>query len=191
MVAGCSSNTDGNEISGNSIYDESISESSLETIEQIRGEIESEEIAKEPAIIEISPKNEDFEFGPAIMVAAGNGIEFSLSSMEHEIKGENWGKITHIVSTVYNKNASAFKPKAIIRLHDSKDPKAEWFKPKAEFDYGIEKLNQGEHATADVFVNIAFDDISISKRFEMVVVDGQFDNHRSIAAFEMEFYPTS
>ena len=54
--------------------------------------------------------------------------------------------------------------------------------------FGLE-LRQGEHATADVFVNIAFDDILLAKKFEMVIVDGNFDNHRSIAALEMDFYP--
>ena len=67
----------------------------------------------------------------------------------------------------------------------------EWFKTKAEFYYGIESLDKAEHAFADAVVNIAFNDINLTKKFEMILVDGNLDNHRAIASLEMDFDPRS
>jgi hypothetical protein len=185
VISACNSPT-GNIVSEPSIYDETASDlSSLqEMIEQPK--------EQEEGIIDLSAeKEDDFRLNPASLAAKANGVEFSLDKIEHEIKGSDWGKIVHIVSTVHNINASPFKPRIIIRLHDEKDPKEEWYKPKAEFDYGIEELKPKENAAVDVFVNVAFNDINLTKKFEMVLVDGKFDNHRALASIEMDFVPLS
>ena len=192
LIIGCSAENTGNVVSEPSIYEEASSDESAAAISETPFEdtsAASESVPAEPEIIEIPSMEEKnkFKFNSASLISTGKEASFSLDDMDSEIKGPDWGKIVHIVSTVYNKNASSFRPKILVRLHDEKDAKEEWYKPKAEFDYGVEELKAGEHAAADVFVNVAFNDLNLTKKFEMVLVDGKFDNHRALASLEMDF----
>ena len=131
-----------------------------------------------------------FKFNPAILVNSQNGVSFSLDDFEYEIKMGNWGKVTGIFSTVYNENHEPFKPKVIVRVYDETDSIEEQTRPKAEFDYGIEELKQGEHVETHAIINAVYHELNVSKKLEIVLVDGNLQNHRAIALVELEFDPS-
>lgn len=161
-------------------------EQKVETqINQVSGEFSETLPFEEQA----EKKSEEFKFEPTSIVAAQHNTSISLDNLKHEIKSEYWGKITGITATVLNNGSRAFKPKLLVLLYDEKDFKDEWLKPKAEIEFGIEKLNFGEHITRDAIVNIAFDDIALTKRFKLVLVDAADPGNKPIVVAEKEFNP--
>jgi len=130
---------------------------------------------------------EEFKFSPESIVSAQNNISLSLDGIKHEIKSEYWGKITEITFTILNNGNKAFKPKAIVILYDEKDPKEERFKPKAEINFDIEKLEIGGHAARDAIVSVSFDDIALTKKFELVVVDAADLGNKPLVVAEYDF----
>ncbi len=156
---------------------------------------EIEEIVNETKIISegpeeiATPKIKEFEFQPTSIVSTQHNISLSLDKITHEIKSEYWGKITGITLTVLNNGSKAFKPKVLAILYDEKDFKEEWLKPKAEINFDIEKLGVEEHVTRDAIVNIAFDDIALTKHFKLILVDAADPGNKPIVVVEKEFNP--
>ena len=136
---------------------------------------------------EESINTEEFKFSLGSIVSAQNNISLSLDGIKHEIKSEYWGKITEITFTILNNGNKAFKPKAIVILYDEKDPKEERFKPKAEINFDIEKLEIGGHAARDAIVSVSFDDIALTKKFELVVVDAADLGNKPLVVAEYDF----
>ena len=153
----------------------------IKTGEEFYNEIVSDEQPK--------PKIEEFRFSPESIVSNQHNISLSLDNLKHEIKNEYWGKITGITLTVLNNGSNAFKPKVLVLLYDEEDFKEEWLKPKAEIEFEIEKLYQGEHTTRDAIVNMAFDDIALTKHFKLVLVDDADPANKPIVVVEKEFNP--
>ncbi len=129
---------------------------------------------------------EEFKFSSESIVNTQNNISLSLDSIKHEVKSEYWGKIVEVTSTVLNNGNRTFKPKLIIVIYDEKDFKEEWFKPKAEIEFE-NQIGFGEHATRQVLVNIAFDDITLTKKFKLVLVDASDPANKPLVVVEMDF----
>ena len=153
----------------------------IQTGEEFYNEIISDEQPKE--------KIEEFKFSPTSIVETQHNVSLSLDNIKHEIKNEYWGKITGITATVLNNGSKAFKPKLLVLLYDEEDFKEEWLKPKAEIEFDIEKLGIKEHVTRDAIVNIAFDDIALTKHFKLVLVDAADPANKPIVVVEKEFNP--
>lgn len=134
-------------------------------------------------------KAEEFQFSPESIVSTQNNISLSLDKIKHELKSEYWGKITEITATVLNKGHGAFKPKLLVLLYDEKDFKEEWLKPKAEIEFEIEKLSAGSHTEKQAIVNIAFDEIALTKHFKLILVDAADPGNKPVAVVEKEFNP--
>lgn len=166
---------------------------SSDAIIQDEVENESREIIINETIpnvsIEVEIKREKFNFSPESIVNTQNNVSLSIDNIEHEIKSEYWGKITEITSTIMNNGYKEFKPKVIVLLYDEEDFKEEWFKPKAEIDFDVEKLGKGEHTTKQAIVNIAFDDINLTKNFRVVLTDAADKTNSVIVVVETEFKP--
>lgn len=173
-----------------------------QTIEEIIGENQTEEqeiqiktgeeyydelVNDKPA--EESINTEEFKFSPESIVSTQNNISLSLDSIKHEIKSEYWGKIIEMTSTVLNKGHGAFKPKLLVLLYDEKDFKEEWLKPKAEIEFDIAQLNQGEHITRQAIVSISFDDLYLAKNFKLILVDAADPGNKPLVVVEKEFNP--
>jgi hypothetical protein len=209
LVLGCSSEDD---ITGEVVSEEDIYEPiPLEEIEQQGPIAETEDFVEEQAetlineteenleeqidiINEILPEQpkyiiEEFKFPETSIVNTQNNVSLSLDDFKVEIKSSYWGKIIEITATILNKDHKAFKPKVIVLLHDEKDFKEEWLKPKAEIEFDIEKLNPGEHTTRQAIVNIAFDDINLTKDFKLILVDAADLGNKPIVVVENPFIP--
>lgn len=141
------------------------------------------------AIAQSEDKIEEFKFSPTSIVNTQHNISLSLDDLKHEIKSEYWGKITEITMTVLNKGDNTFKPKVLVLLYDEKDFKEEWLKPKAEIQFE-NQLNVGEHTTRQAIVNIAFDDINLTKNFKLILVNADDPGNKPIVVVENEFKPT-
>lgn len=212
LAIGCSSNeniTGGTTVNEQAIYEDVPQEQveqqtqTEEAIEQTTGEgvgqaenpinetIIEEESQSEQEIetVYIEPEDYSFKFPPTSIVSTQHNISLSLDKIQHEVKNEYWGKITGITATVLNNGSQTFKPKLLVLLYDEKDFKEEWLKPKAEIEFDIEKLNIGEHITRDAIVNIAFDDIALTKHFKLVLVDAADPGNKPIVVVEKEFNP--
>ena len=132
-------------------------------------------------------KDEGFKFNPNSIVETRNGISLSLDNLKYEIKGENWGKITEITTTILNKGNNNFQPKVIVLLYDEKDPKEEWVKIKAEIEFDIYGLDVGEHITKKAITDIGFNDLNLSKQLKVVLVDAYDWTNRAVVVVEKEF----
>ena len=132
-------------------------------------------------------KTKDFEFSPDSIVSTQNNISISIDNIKSEIKSEYWGKITGISTTILNNGNKAFKPKILVILYDEKDLKEEWFQPKTEIEFEIDKLNIGGHITKDAIVNIAFDDISLIKKFKLILTDDSDIDRKALVVAEEDF----
>ncbi len=141
---------------------------------------------KEVVVIEEEPE-EEFKFPGTSIVSTQHNISLALDKLDHEIKGDNWGKVIGITATVLNKGAEAFKPRLIVLLYDEADFKEEWLKPKAQIDFDIEKLEIGEHITREAIVNIAFNDLNLTKNFKMILVDADDPGNKAKAIVETDF----
>jgi len=165
-----------------------IEEGNEQQVEQVI-QIKTEEEFYNKTIIDEKPKIEGFKFSPTSIVSTQHNISLSLDKVKHEIKDEYWGKITGITLTVLNNGSSVFKPKVLVLLYDEEDFKEEWLKPKAEIGFDVEKLGFGEHFVRDAIVNIAFDDIGLTKHFKLVLVDYADPANKPIVVVEKEFSP--
>lgn len=166
---------------------ESTVEQQNETVNSTNNITEAEINESLPIIQQLDNKTKEFEFSPNSLVGTHSNISLSLDNIEHEIKSEYWGKITGITTTVLNKGNKTFKPKVLVILYDEKDFKEEWFKPKAEIEFDIDKLNIGDHITKDAIINIAFDDINLTKNFKLILVDAVDIGNKAIVVVEKEF----
>ena len=179
---------DASSISADNIIEET---SEISDIDNLVNSTENILNETEPINITLAaPAKEEFKFNPSSLVNSQNGVSFSLDDMKYEIKQGNWGKVTDLFSTVYNKDHDPFKPEVIVRVYDDADSIEEKSRLKAEFDYGIEELKQGEHADVHAIVNAVYTQLNVSKHIEMILVDGNLQNHRSIALVEMDFDPS-
>jgi|GEM_PF-5552489 len=131
-------------------------------------------------------KIEEFKFNPESTVSTQNNISLSIDNVKHEIKSKYWGKIMEITSTALNKGYAAFKPKLLILLYDEKDFKEEWLNPKAEIVFD-RQLIPGEHITTNSIVNIAFDDINLTKNLKLVLVDSADPGNKPLVVAEKIF----
>lgn len=132
-------------------------------------------------------QTKSFEFNKNAIVNSKNGISLSLDDLNYEIKGDNWGKITEITVTILNNGNNDFKPEILVFLYDEKDRKEEWFQTKAKIEFDIWNLQVGEHITKKAIVNIPFDDLNLTKKFELALLEGfQFDN-KPIVVVEKDF----
>lgn len=129
---------------------------------------------------------EEFKFNPESIVSSQNNISLSIDSIKHEIKSAYWGKIVEITATVLNKGHNTFKPKLFVLLYDEKDFREEWLKPKTEIMLE-EELSAGEHITTQAIVNIAFDDINLTKNFKLVLVDSTDPANKPLVVVEKNF----
>ncbi|MBI2653808.1 hypothetical protein HYX02_03270 [Candidatus Woesearchaeota archaeon] len=209
-ILGCSSadKTTGKTIAAESdIYTENLTEEQVvqqeiqinNTQEITEQEIQinnTEEIAEqeitlqnETSVAEQEIKVEEFKFSPTSIVNTQHNISLSLDDFKHEIKSVYWGKITEITMTVLNKGDKPFKPKVLVLLYDEKDFKEEWLKPKAEIQFE-KQLNAGEHTTRQAIVNMAFDDINLTKNFKLILVNADDPGNKPIVVVENEFKPT-
>ncbi|MEK6983166.1 MAG: hypothetical protein AABX33_01215 [Nanoarchaeota archaeon] len=136
---------------------------------------------------ELSKKAEEFKFDYFSTVNTQNNISISIDNIKHEIKSEYWGKIIEISMTILNKGNTSFKPKVLVLLYDEKDFKEDWLKPKAEINFDINQLNAGDHTTRQAIVNIAFDDINLTKAFKLVLVDAADPGNKPLVVVEKEF----
>ncbi len=132
-------------------------------------------------------KTEDFKFSPNSIVNTQNGISLSLDDLKYEIKGENWGKITEMTITILNKGNNALNPKVLVLLYDEKDRKEDKFKTQAEIELDIFSLGVGEHVTKKAITNIGFNDLDLSKKLQLVLVDAYDYNNRAIVVVEKDF----
>ena len=174
-----------------SIYEEGTPiEEQAETVEEQTEEILEEVLIEEPEeeLVIIEDEPDGFELSPESIFNTQNNISLSIDDIQYEIKGENWGKIIGITTTVINNGDTTFKPKAIVRLHDDGDLAEERVKPKAEIEFDVEELKPGEHVTKQAIVNIAFNDLLLTKEFELILVDANTAGHRSLVSVETEFY---
>lgn len=153
--------------------------------------IRTEEEFYDKTIVDEKPKEkvEEFQFSPESIVSTQNNISLSLDNIKHELKSEYWGKITEITATVLNKGHGTFKPKLLVLLYDEKDFKEEWLKPKAEIEFDIEKLSAGSHIATQAIVNIAFDEIALTKHFKLILVDAADPGNKPVAVVEKELNP--
>ena len=131
-------------------------------------------------------KTEDFKFSSTSVVNTQNGISFSLDDFKYELKTD-WGKITEITVTVLNKGNNAFQPKVLVLLYDEKDKKEEWFQTKAEIEFDMWQLDIGEHVTKKSIINIPFNDINLTKRLELALVDAFEFGNTPIVVVEKDF----
>lgn len=131
-------------------------------------------------------KTEDFKFSSTSVVNTQNGISLSLDDFKYELKTD-WGKITEITVTVLNKGNNAFHPKVLIFLYDEKDRKEEWFQTKAEVEFDMWQLGIGEHVTKKVIMNIPFNDINLTKKLEMALVDTYTFDYKPLVVVEKDF----
>ncbi|MBS3102710.1 hypothetical protein J4458_04670 [Candidatus Woesearchaeota archaeon] len=132
-------------------------------------------------------KEEEFKFKPDSIVNMQNGISLSLDDLKYEIKGENWGKITELTVTVLNNGNNAFEPKILVLLYDKKDPKEEWGKIKAEIEFDIFGFDVGQHITKKAITDIAFNDLNLTKKLQLMLVDAYDWSNRPIVVVEKEF----
>lgn len=197
LILGCSSK---NKITGNVASEPDIYEEpsqvqgtgqETQTAEAPIGQVKNNETIIEEEPKAITPKIKGFEFPATSIVVTQHNISLSLDNIEHEIKTEYWGKITGITATVLNNGSKEFKPKLRVLLYDEKDFKEEWFNPKAEIEFDIEKLYPNQHTTRDAIVSISFDDIAITKHFKLVLVDAADPANYPIVVVEKEFNPIS
>lgn len=167
--------------------EQSIAEQAAQDENQTLAEFnETEEVAEEIAVVKEEPK-EEFKFPGTSIVNTKDGISLAIDKIEHEIKGDNWGKIIGITATVLNQGVESFRPRLIVVLYDEKDFKEEWFKPKAEIDFGIGALKAGEHTTKDAIVNVAFNDINLTKNFRAILTDADDPGNKAKVVVETEF----
>lgn len=152
-------------------------------------ENQTNETLEEIETVYVETEDEGFKFPETSIVSTQHNLSLSLDNIKHEIKSEYWGKITGIALTIFNNSTKSFKPKVLVLLYDEKDFKEEWFKPKAEIQFDIDKLNSGDHITKDAIVNIAFDDIYLTKKFELVLVDAADPANKAMVVVEKEFNP--
>lgn len=129
---------------------------------------------------------EEFKFNPESIVSTQNNISLSIDNVKHEIKSDYWGKIVEITATALNKGNKTFKPKLLVLLYDEKDFKEEWLKPKAEIVFDSQ-LSPGGHITTQSIVNIAFDDISLTKNFKLILVDSADPGNKPLVVVEKSF----
>lgn len=152
---------------------------------------ETQEANTTPSITEQAKEEPvEFTFSPESIVSKQNNVSISIDNIKYEIKSQYWGKITEITTTVLNKGNMAFKPKVIVLLYDEADlqfSKEERTKPRAEIEFDIEKLNFGEHITKQAIVNIGFDNITLEKKFELLLVDATDPGNKPIVVAEKEF----
>jgi hypothetical protein len=156
--------------------------------EQQRVISEMEESYKESLPIDEQNKqeNEYFSFAPNSIVNSQNGLSLSLDGYKYELKS-GWGKITEITVTVLNEGNNNFQPKVLVLLHDEKDRSEEWGQTKAEIDFDTFGLGVGEHVTKKALVDIAFNDVELSKKLQIVLVDTYDFSNRAIVIVETDF----
>lgn len=129
---------------------------------------------------------EEFKFNPESIVSTQNSISLSIDNIKHEVKSIYWGKIVEVTATVLNKGNKTFKPKLLVLLYDEKDFREEWLKPKAEIVFD-NQLSQGDRTTTQAIVNIAFDDINLTKNFKLVLVDSADSGNKPLVVVEKNF----
>ncbi len=128
---------------------------------------------------------QDFTFSSSSVVNSQRGIFISIDDVKYEIK-EDWGKITGIETTVLNKGDGSFKPKIVVLLYDEGDSMEEWLKPKAQVEFDDE-LNPGGHITKQVIVNLAFNDLNLTKNLKLILTDGSIETHKALVVVEKKF----
>ena len=165
-----------NEITANAINQYNQEVKKVE--EQIQESLPVDERAKE--------KTEDFKFSPTSIVNMQNGISLSLDDFKYENKGD-WGKLIEITVTVLNKGNNAFQPKVLVFLYDEKDKKEEWFQTKAEIEFDMWQLDIGEYVTKKAIINIPFNDINLTNKLELALVDAFEFGNTPIVVVEKEF----
>ena len=133
---------------------------------------------------------EEFKFGPESIVSIQNNISLSIDNIRHEIKSIYWGKIIEVTATALNNGNKTFKPKLLVLLYDEKDFKEEWLKPKAEIVFDSQ-LSPSGHITTQAIVNIAFDDINLTKNFKLILVDSADLGNKPIVVVEKNFNAVS
>ena len=194
VILGCSKQPTGEAIKTEPDIYEDVSVEQQEVVEEEEQQVEQiirikteEEFYNRTIEEQPKQKTEEFKFSPDSIVSTQNNISISIDNIKHEIKSVYWGKMVEITTTILNKGNKAFKPKVLVLLYDEADFKEEWFKPKAEIDFNIEKLNIGEHITRQAIVNIAFDNLTLIKNFKLVLVDAADPGNKALVVAEKEF----
>jgi len=88
---------------------------------------------------------------------------------------------------VLNKGNNAFQPKVLVFLYDEKDKKEEWFQTKAEIEFDMWQLDIGEYVTKKAIINIPFNDINLTNKLELALVDAFEFGNTPIVVVEKEF----
>lgn len=173
-----------NEITANAIKEayRAGEEAQQQVLTQIQKTIDNSLPADEKA----KEKTEDFKFSPTSVVNTQNGISISIDDFKYENKGD-WGKLTELTVTVLNKGNNAFQPKVLVFLYDERDRKEEWFQTKAEIEFDMWQLGVGEHVTKKTIVNIPFNDINLTKKLELALIDAYQFDYKPLVVVEKEF----
>ena len=174
-----------NEITANAIKE--AYRAGEEAQQQIQTQYQKAVEESKPVDEKVKQKSQEFSFGPDSIVKTQNGISLALDSFKYEIKGDNWGKLTEITTTVLNKGNNAFQPKVLVFLYDEKDRKEEWFQTKAEIEFDMWQLGIGEHVTKKAIVNIPFNDLDLPKKLELALIDVYEFDYKPIVIVEKEF----
>ena len=173
-----------NEITANAIKE--TYRASEEAQQQVQTQIQKTIDNSLPVDEKAKENNEEFKFSPNSIVNTQNGISLSLDDFKYELKTD-WGKLTEITVTVLNKGNNAFQPEVLVFLYDEKDRKEEWFRTKAEIEFDMWQLGIGEHVTKKAIVNIPFNDINLTKKLEIALVDTYAFDYKPIVVVEKEF----